>query len=145
MIEQNLYKKIQELLPICCVDLVIKNKEGEFLLIKRKNQPAKGQWWIAGGRIKKGEKLEKAALRKAKEETGLDVILEKQLGAKGTIFNKGVFGKKVHTINIIFLAQAKGKKKVKLDSQSADFQWFKKINPNWHSYLKKVLKSAGFK
>jgi len=145
MIKQSLYKKIQEVLPICCVDLVIKNSQGEFLLVKRKNRPAKGQWWVVGGRVKKGERLEKAVLRKAKEETGLDVVLKKQLGAKETIFRKGPFGKNVHTINIIFLVKTKGKKKIKLDSQSADFKWFKKINPIWHSYVKGVLRLAGFK
>ncbi|HDY72638.1 MAG TPA: NUDIX domain-containing protein [bacterium] len=145
MIKQSLYKKIQEVLPICCVDLIIKNGKGEFLLVKRKNRPAKGQWWVVGGRVKKGETLERAALRKAKEEVGLNVILEKQLGAKETIFKKGIFGENIHTINVIFLANIKGKKKIKLDSQSTDYRWFKKIKTNWHAYLKKVLESAEFK
>ena len=92
MIEEKLYKKIQEVLPICCVDVVILNKNKEFLLLKRKNEPAKDQWWVPGGRIKKGEKTEKAVLRKVKEETGLNIKIKKMLGVKETIFKKGFFG-----------------------------------------------------
>src|SRR3989339_1730756 len=117
MIEEKLYKKIQEVLPICCVDVVILNKNKEFLLLKRKNEPAKDQWWVPGGRIKKGEKTEKAVLRKVKEETGLNIKIKKMLGVKETIFKKGFFGNSVHTLNIIFLAKAKSNK-VKMDFQN---------------------------
>jgi ADP-ribose pyrophosphatase YjhB (NUDIX family) len=34
-----------------------------LLLLKRTNQPALGQWWFLGGRIKKGESLEEALSR----------------------------------------------------------------------------------
>ena len=139
MIEEKLYKKIQEVLPICCVDVVIFNKNKEFLLLKRRNEPVKGYWWIPGGRILKGELIEKAALRKAKEETGLDVKIKKLLGAKETIFKKGIYGSAVHTVNIIFLAEVKNGK-VKMDSQSSEYKWFSKIDKNFHPYIKKFIK-----
>ena len=139
MIEEKLYKKIQEVLPICCVDVVIFNKNKEFLLLKRRNEPVKGYWWIPGGRILKGELIEKAVLRKAKEETGLDVKIKKLLGVKETIFKKGIYGKSVHTINIIFLAIAKNNK-VKMDSQSSEYKWFSKIDKNFYPYIKKFIK-----
>lgn len=138
MIKKKLYKKIQEVLPICCVDIVILNKNKEFLLLKRVNEPAKGKWWIPGGRILKGEKLEKAVLRKAKEETGLSVTIKKMLGVKETIFKEGYFGNSAHTINIIFLAEAKTNK-VKMDFQNSQYKWFSKIDKNFNPYLKKFL------
>lgn len=138
MIEKKLYKKIQEVLPICCVDLVIRNNKGEFLLLKRKNKPAKGEWWFVGGRIEKGETVEKAALRKAKEEAGLAVALKGILGVGDTIFQRGFFGKSAHTINITFLALAKTKK-VKIDDQSNCYKWFKKIDKKFNPYVKKFL------
>ncbi|MFH1401622.1 MAG: NUDIX domain-containing protein [Parcubacteria group bacterium] len=140
MISKNLYKKIQEVIPICCVDVVIKNDKKELLLLKRKNEPAKGEWWIVGGRIKKGETLRKAVFRKVKEETGLNVVLKGILGVGPTVFKKGIFGQSVHTINIVFLTLAKRKDKIRLDSQSSDYKWFKKINRNWHPHLQKFLK-----
>lgn len=141
MIKESLYKKIQEVLPICCVDIVILNKKKQFLLLKRNNEPAKGLWWIPGGRILKGELIEKAVLRKAKEETGLDVKIKKMMGVKETIFKKGVFGKSVHTINIIFLVLAK-KDNVKMDKQNSEYKWFAKIEKSFHPYIKQFINQA---
>ncbi len=139
MINKNLYKKIQENIPICCVDLIIKNSKGEFLLLKRKNEPAKGQWWPVGGRVKKGESLEETAKRKAKEEAGLDVVLKKALGVGETIFKNGPFGNSVHTINIVFLAVCDKKYEVKIDNQSSDFKWLKKADKSCNYYVKKFV------
>ena len=44
-----------------------------LLLLRRNNNPAKGQWWLAGGRIRKGESLAEALIREVEEETGLEV------------------------------------------------------------------------
>ena len=96
----KIYKKIQELIPIACVDIIIKKGE-KFLLVKRKNKPAQGQWWFVGGRVMRGESLEGAAFRKVKEETGLDIVLKKIIGVDQTIFKEGPFGNGVHTINPI--------------------------------------------
>ena len=65
------YKQILEVLPILCVDVVIRNRRGEYLLVKREGEPLKGQWWVIGGRVLKGETLEQAAIRKAKSEVSV--------------------------------------------------------------------------
>ncbi len=145
MIAANFYKKIQKVIPIACVDIVVKNSRGEFLLLKRKNRPAKDKWWFPGGRIKKGESLEKTAIRKIKEETGLKVALKKILGVDQTIFQRGIFGGSVHNINIVFLAEARRKPKLILDKQSSNYKWFNKVYPTWHPYVRKFLKLSGFK
>ena len=49
------YTDILKDLPIFCVDIVIKNDQEEYLLIKRNNEPKKGEWWVIGGRVLKGE------------------------------------------------------------------------------------------
>lgn len=145
MISAAFYRKIQKVLPIACVDIVVKNSKKEFLLLKRKSRPAKGDWWFPGGRIQKGETLERAALRKIKEETGLRVAFKKILGADETIFKKGIFGRSVHTVNIVFLAEMARQSKLVIDQQSIDYKWFNKIHSAWHPYVKKFLKEAGFK
>ncbi len=49
-------------------------KRGDtLLLVKRANEPAKDQWAFPGGRVERGEKLEIAARRELREETGMDV------------------------------------------------------------------------
>jgi colanic acid biosynthesis protein WcaH len=143
MIKKELYKEIQKVLPIACVDIVLIFKR-EFLLLKRNNNPAKGQWWFPGGRIIKGESIKQAARRKAKEETGLDVKWNRILGADSTIFKKGIFGGSVHSINIVVLVEASKKVGIKTDGQSGGYQWFKKIKTSWHSHVQNFLKAADF-
>jgi len=60
------YKYILKNMPILCVDLLIMH-DGRCLLLKRDNEPAKGEYWFAGGRVRKLETIESAAKRIAKE------------------------------------------------------------------------------
>jgi len=54
-------------MPILCVDVILRNRKGEYLLLKRLNEPKKGRWWPVGGRVSGGE-LTAAARRKVREE-----------------------------------------------------------------------------
>lgn len=62
--------------PLISIDLIIENPEGEILLGWRNNSPAKGFWFVPGGRIQKDEDFKEAFKRIAKAETGLEFILE---------------------------------------------------------------------
>lgn len=46
-------------------------REGQVLLVKRKNPPNAGKWSLPGGIVELGERLEEAVLRELREETGL--------------------------------------------------------------------------
>lgn len=123
----KLYKKIIDLLPILCVDVIISYK-GKFLLVKRKNEPAKGRWWLPGGRVSKGETIEKAVKRKIKEELGINVKILKTLGYYEKHFKENEFGLKsgIHVLSIVFLASPLSLK-IKLDNQSAGWRFSKKL------------------
>jgi 8-oxo-dGTP diphosphatase len=60
--------------PVVGVGAVIV-KDGKVLIIKRANDPFKGQWSIPGGRVELGESLAEAVRREMREETGLDVTV----------------------------------------------------------------------
>ncbi len=62
--------------PLISIDLVIENSEGNILLGKRNNLPAKGYWFVPGGRILKNENFDSAFQRIVKNETGLSKQLE---------------------------------------------------------------------
>ena len=50
--------------------------DGErVLLIKRANEPSKGEWSLPGGVVEVGESLEAALAREVREETCLDVTV----------------------------------------------------------------------
>lgn len=120
-IEQDLYDKILENMPIVCVDLLI-FCQGQYLLVRRKNEPMKNQLWFPGGRLFKNEKSEHAALRIAKSEVGLDCSIRKFLGVYETEFDSGPNNIPVHSVNLTYLLRASSNK-IKLDEHHSEYYW----------------------
>ena len=143
MIEEKLYKSIQNLLPIVCVDCVIQHR-GKILLLKRTHQPAKNQFWFPGGRIFKNETIVSASLRKSLEETNLHANFVKQLMAVESIFkqeNEMEFG--IHTVNVCCLLSVDSIQSFKLDSYHSDHIWIDSIKPDLHEAVQKPLYELG--
>ena len=61
----------EQIFPEPTVGVFIFNLSGELLLLKSHKWP--GRYVVPGGHVELGERLEDAAVREAKEETGLDV------------------------------------------------------------------------
>jgi len=59
--------------PLVSIDLIVENEAGQYLLGLRVNEPAKGDWFVPGGRIYKNETLDQAFTRIARTELGLDL------------------------------------------------------------------------
>jgi colanic acid biosynthesis protein WcaH len=123
------YSHIIQLLPIICVDIVIQNRAGEYLLVKRANEPLKNHWWVVGGRVLKGETLKEAAARKVKEETGLPVGKIIPIGYYEEVFNTNPFGvsTQFHTVSVVFHMQSEENAIVSLDCQSIGWKFTKEL------------------
>lgn len=87
--------------PVPTVDIIIKYVDG-IILIRRKNPPE--GWALPGGFVDYGETLEDAAVREAKEETGLDVRLVRQFHS----YSDPHRDPRQHTISTVFVAEAEG-------------------------------------
>lgn len=60
--------------PVVAVGAVIIDGE-RVLLVRRANEPSKGEWSLPGGAVEVGETLEAALVREVREETCLDVTV----------------------------------------------------------------------
>jgi colanic acid biosynthesis protein WcaH len=86
-IPESEWQTIVEHVPIVSVDLVVYRGESVFLA-KRTNEPAKGEWFVPGGRVKKGETRKEAVRRVAQTELGVDVTIVEELGAYEHFYDK---------------------------------------------------------
>ena len=140
MIEEKLYQKIREVLPTVCVDLLVTNDEGRYLLAKRLEKPAQGQWYFPGGRVFKWETWEDTARRKGHEELGVELEIGELISAE----NFFAVGDSYHTINLIVHAKYKGEP-IELDKSHSEHKWMDKVLDDLHPCVKNPLIKFGFK
>lgn len=88
--------------PHLAADAIIELEDESIVLIRRKNPPL--GWAIPGGFVDYGEPLELAAIREAKEETGLEVSLTDLL----YVYSDPTRDHRHHTVTAVFVARASG-------------------------------------
>ncbi|MCI0747363.1 MAG: GDP-mannose mannosyl hydrolase [Verrucomicrobia subdivision 3 bacterium] len=64
------FLEVVERTPLVSIDLIVRRRDGAVLLGKRTNEPAKGCWFVPGGRICKDERIEAAFRRICVAELG---------------------------------------------------------------------------
>jgi len=101
--------------PVPTVDLIIEMPRSDgapgIVLIERKNPPP--GWALPGGFVDYGESLEDAALREAREETSLDVVLVSQFHT----YSDPARDPRGHTITTVYLARARGRPRARDDAR----------------------------
>jgi 8-oxo-dGTP diphosphatase len=65
--------------PKVAVGTLIRNERNELALVRRAIEPGFGRWTFPGGYVDRGEPVQQAAVREAREEVGLDVRLDSLL------------------------------------------------------------------
>ncbi len=63
--------------PKLAVGTVIIDDRRRIALVKRAIDPGYGKWVFPGGYVDRGEEVQRAAVREAREETGLDVHIDR--------------------------------------------------------------------
>ena len=132
--------------PLVSIDLLIENGNGEFLLGERLNRPAKGFWFVPGGRILKNETLKEAFARLTLTELGeaFEINIASLQGPYDHIYDDSVFGETPSTHYVAIAYRLKVKKLVNLPSdQHSTYRWFSSseimqnsaVHPNTKAYF----------
>lgn len=87
--------------PALTVDVIIE-RDGGIVLIDRLNPPH--GWALPGGFVEYGETVEQAAVREAREETGLDVELVRQFHT----YSDPGRDPRQHTVAVVFIGRGTG-------------------------------------
>ena len=55
-----------------------------------------------------------------------------------------MFGSSTHTVNSIFLVEARSVPRLVPDNQSSELRWFSKVDKKWPVYVRTMLELSGF-
>ena len=109
-------------LPLVGIGAII--IEGDHVvLVKRAHPPIQGHWSIPGGVLEVGEMVREAAVREAREETGLIVEPGELLGVYDRILRDPERRVQYHYVLIDFLCKAAGGELLAA-SDAAEVRWF---------------------
>ena len=120
----DLYEQTHASTVICCHDAIVWQEGRGLLLIKRKMEPVKNHWWVAGGRLQRGVPVEESLRNRVREESGM--ILEELtfLYLGRTCFPTDPFGhgRGSDTLNLTYVARSSNKE-VCIDETHTDYMW----------------------
>ncbi len=105
--------------PEPTVGVFIFNQKGEVLLLQSHKWP--GAYVIPGGHVELGERIEEAAVREAKEETGLDIYDLEFITFQQFIYDPA-FWKQRHFIFFDFAAKSDSTDVV-LNNEAQEYIW----------------------
>ncbi|WP_226007437.1 NUDIX domain-containing protein [Natrinema salinisoli] len=137
-VPDEIWQDIVEYSPLVSVDLIVE-QAGGIVLGQRENRPAKGEWFVPGGVVNKGESLNEAVHRIAREELGNPVTIRTQLGVYEHRYETSEFeGVSKHYIPIAYVVEL-GSDVIMTDSQHSSFHVFNAPFSGFHENVQTYL------
>lgn len=125
--------------PIVSVDLLV-HHAGGIVLGKRTNAPAKGEWFVPGGTVLKGETRRQAVHRVAREELGCDVLVDHELGVYEHVYDSAaVQGEDSKQYLATAYVVTPVDDKFRADAQHDELAVFTAPFPTLHPYVHRYL------
>ena len=100
-------------------------EDARVVLVKRAHPPLQAEWSIPGGVLEVGELVREAAIREAREETGLVVEPGELLGVYDRVLRDAERRVQYHYVLIDFLCRRVAGN-IAAASDAAEVQWFRR-------------------
>jgi ADP-ribose pyrophosphatase YjhB (NUDIX family) len=110
--------------PKVAVGTIIGHPDGRVLLLRRAIEPGYGKWVFPGGYVDRGEVVERAALREAHEECGLDVRLTGLIGMYS-------YSGRTPIVIVYAAVLTDADAVVRIDDESLEAKWFAPGDVPW--------------
>jgi GDP-mannose mannosyl hydrolase len=150
-LDDDALKRIIRQTPLVSIDLIIRDAERKVLVGLRNNEPAKGYYFVPGGRIRKGEAIRDAFNRIIAREIGCrtDFSRARPLGAYEHLYANNRFGDSgygTHYIALAYEVQFASRPAIVPDAQHSDFRWMDeselRASARVHDYTKAYFLDA---
>ncbi|HDZ57880.1 MAG TPA: GDP-mannose mannosyl hydrolase [Pseudomonas xinjiangensis] len=130
-LEPTTFRTVVASTPLVSIDLLVRNQQGEVLLGQRLNRPARGFWFVPGGRIYKQETLDSAFRRITETELGQAYTRDQAslLGVYEHFYEDSVFGDypshpDTHYVTIGYEFSLPAGCALAPDNQHGSFRWW---------------------
>lgn len=107
--------------PSSATVALIINEKDELLVVRRKNEPAKGTLDLPGGFVDMEETGEEGMMREVKEETGLDAEKVEYLFSVPNIYRYS--GIDIHTLDMFYRVSVKDLTQVCAMDDAEEYMW----------------------
>lgn len=129
-LDKDTFATVIQNTPLVSLDLIVINKNNKVLLGQRLNRPAKGSWFVPGGRILKNESLGTAFKRLTLEELGIQINMNgsELLGPFDHFYDDNAINDafSTHYVAIAYVLRVKVEltRNLPLNDQHSKYKWF---------------------
>ncbi len=113
--------------PLVSIDLILRDETGRVLLGHRLNRPAKGSWFVPGGRIRKNERVAEALQRISQRELGIAIGNAKLVGVFDHLYDDNFLSAPdvaTHYVVLGYSGELHSQLRLKHDDQHAALRWW---------------------
>ncbi|WP_298885764.1 NUDIX domain-containing protein [uncultured Bradyrhizobium sp.] len=151
ILDSDAFEHVVRWAPLCAIDLVITDPAGSVLLGLRRNEPASEYYFVPGGRVRKGERLEVAFRRILWSETAIEADMSQAiaLGVFEHFYDTNALGKDgfgTHYICLAYQIELPNRAHFSRDSQHKEMRWIPpyersqlKVHPYAAAYLDQAI------